>query len=301
MVTDYRAAKLLMSANAAPSRLATLRDWSSRRLVRDALTLIGLIVMVFVWWVLVSSDHQHDARAYWSADLSDLYDRGQVGGVDAYLYSPVFAQLFQPLTWLPWETFAALWAALNLAALGWMVGPAIAALLLVVPGSPVIDEVSTGNIHLLIAAALVLSFRWGGAWAFPLLTKVTPGVGALYLLGARRWRAFAIAAGLTAALSLISFALAPQLWFDWVSVLTANVGRPIPNEIAIIPGPLVLRTAFAATVAVLGGMLGWRWMVPLAATLALPVPWSSGLSVLVAIIALARRGQLREARPTAAP
>jgi hypothetical protein len=278
-----------------------LQGWTNRPIVRDSLRLAGVAVIVFVWWILVSSDHQHDARAYWSADLAHLYDRGQVGGVDAYLYSPVFAELIQPLTWLPWETFAAVWAALNLVALGWMVGPAIAALLLVVPGSPVIDEVSTGNIHLLIAAALVLSFRWGGTWAFPLLTKVTPGVGVLYLLGARRWRAFAIAAGLTAVLSLISFALTPQLWFDWVNVLTANVGRSIPHEIAVIPGPLVLRTAIAAIVAMSGGILGWRWMVPLAATLALPVPWSSGLSVLVAIIALARRGQLREARSTAAP
>jgi hypothetical protein len=277
-----------------------LLGWADRPIVRDSLRLAGLAVMVFVWWILVSSDHQHDARAYWSVDLAHLYDRGQVGGVDAYLYSPVFAELIQPLTWVPWETFAALWAALNLVALGWMAGPVIGALLLVVPGSPVIDEVSTGNIHLLIAAALVLSFRSAAWWPFPLLTKVTPGVGVLYLLGARRWRAFVLGAGLTAAISLISFALAPQLWFDWASVLTANVGRSIPNEIAVIPGPLVLRTAIAAIVALVGGVLGWRWLVPFAATLALPVPWSSGLSVLVAVIALARRGQLREGRATAA-
>lgn len=255
--------------------------------------------MVFVWWVLVSSDHQHDARAYWSVDLAHLYQRGQVGGLDAYLYSPLFAQLFQPLSHLPWQLFAGLWAALNLVALGWMVGPAIGALLLVIPGSPVIDEVSTGNIHLLIAAALVLSFRWGGAWAFPLLTKVTPGVGVLYLVGARRWRPFAVAVGTTAALALVSFAVGPQLWFDWFTVLTGNVNRVIPSEIAIIPGPLIVRTAVGGLVALAGGLRGWRWTVPVAATLALPVPWSSGLAVLVAVIALARRGWLTEPRDAA--
>lgn len=258
------------------------------RLARDAARLAGFAIVVFVWWLLTFNDYQHDARAYWALRLDDLYTRGQVGGVDAYLYSPAFAQAFVPLTWLPWIAFAGLWAALNLAALTWMAGPAIAGLLLVVPGSPVIDEVGTGNIHLLIAAALVIGFRWPAAWAFPLLTKVAPGVGVLWFAGARRWRAFVVAVGATAGICAISFLLAPGLWFAWVEVLTGNVDRPIPTEIAIIPGPLWARSAVAGVVALVGGWRGWRWSVPVAATLALPVPWSSGLSVLVALIALAR-------------
>jgi hypothetical protein len=103
----------------------------------------------------------------------------------------------------------------------------------------------------------------------------------------------------TAALALISFAIAPQLWFDWAAVLTGNMDRSIPTEIAVIPGPLVARAATGLAIAAAGGILGWRWLVPVAATLALPVPWSSGLSVLVAVIALARRHMLVE--PTTAP
>ena len=258
------------------------------RLARDAARIAGFAVVLFVWWLLTFNDYQHDARAYWTVDLDSLYARGEVGGEDAYLYSPAFAQLMQPLTFLPWAVFAGLWAALNLAALTWMTGPVIAGILLVVPGSPVIDEVGTGNIHLMLAAAIVLAFRWPAAWALPLLTKVTPGVGVLWLVGARRWRALAIALGATLMIVLVSFALAPQLWFDWVEVLTGNVDRPIPTEIAIIPGPLGARTAVAAVVAVAGGWRGWQWTVPVAATLALPVPWSSGLTILVAIIALGR-------------
>jgi hypothetical protein len=110
----------------------------------------------------------------------------------------------------------------------------------------------------------------------------------LWLAGARRWRAFALAIGATLAIVLVSFVLAPQPWFAWVDVLTGNVDRPIPTEIAIIPGPLWARTAVAGVVAVAGGWRGWRWSVPVAATLALPVPWSSGLTILVAVIALAR-------------
>ena len=259
------------------------------RLARDAARLAGFAVLIFVWWLLTFNDYQHDARAYWALDLDSLYTRGEVGGVDAFLYSPAFAQAFTPLTWLPWEVFAGLWAALNLAALTWMAGPAIAGLLLVVPGSPVIDEVGTGNIHLMLGAAIAVSFRWPAAWALPLLTKVTPGVGVLWLVGARRWRSLAIALGTTVGIVLVSFVLAPQLWFDWLDVLTGNVDRPIPTEIAVIPGPLWVRGAIAAAVAVVGGWRRWLWTAPVAATIALPVPWSSGLTILVACIWLARR------------
>ena len=258
------------------------------RLARDAARLAGMAVVVFVWWLLTFNDYQHDARAYWALDLDSPYARGEVGGEDAFLYSPAFAQAFWPLTLLPWQLFAGIWAALNLGALLWMAGPAIAGILLVTPGSPVIDEVGTGNIHLMIAAAIVLAVRWPVAWALPLLTKVTPGVGVLWLAGARRWRDLSIAIGATVLISAVSFVLASSLWFEWAEVLTGNVDRPIPNEIAIIPGPLWARTAAACVVALVGGWRGWYWTVPIAATLALPVPWSSGLSVLVALVALAR-------------
>ena len=43
---------------------------------------------------------------------------------------------------------------------------------------PVALELYHGNIHLWIAAAIVLGFRYPWTWAFVLLTKVTPGVGA---------------------------------------------------------------------------------------------------------------------------
>lgn len=275
------------------------RELLGRRIVRDAVRLIGLLIVLFVFWLLAFHDYQHDARAYWTANLDHLYDRSQVGGRDAYLYSPVFAQLIQPLTWLPWGVFAGIWAALNLGALVWMAGPAIGALLLVIPGSPVIDEVSTGNIHLLLGAALVLALRRPAWWAFPLLTKVTPGAGMAYLIGGRRWRQLAIGLGVTAALSLVSFVIAPQLWFDWIASLSSNARQTIPGEVAIIPGPIAVRTMVAGAIALVGGWRGWAWTVPVAGVIALPVPWSSGLAVLVAVIGLARRGMLTEPRSAA--
>ncbi|MFN2419275.1 MAG: glycosyltransferase family 87 protein [Candidatus Limnocylindria bacterium] len=266
------------------------------RLLRDAATVAGVVFIGFVWWLVTFGDYQHDARAYWAAGLDEPYLDALVGGSDAYLYSPVFAQLVYPLGQLPFEVFRGIWAVLNLGALVWLAGPRLGALMLIIPGSPVIDEVATGNVHLLIAAAIFAGLWRPAAWAFPLLTKITPGVGAAYLLGARRWRALGEAVGVTAILSLVSFAIVPDLWLEWVQVLTSSTAVSVPDEIAIIPGPLALRVALGGVLALAGGMLGWRWLVPVAATIALPIPWSSGLSVLVAIVALWRHGRLVERR-----
>lgn len=247
------------------------------------------VAAIVVGWAALNLQgiYFQDAMAYWRPDFGDLYGGGRVGLRSTYLYSPAFAQAMWPFGLLPWEAFAAGWSALNLGALVWMVGPFIGAVLLWVPG-PVADEISTGNIHLLLAAAIVIGFRQPGAWAFPLLTKMTPGVGVLWFAGARQWRSLVITLGVTAAVAAVSFALAPSAWFDWVETLQRSAAVPVASEIAVIPGPLWLRASVAAFLALAAGLAGIRWLVPVAAVLALPVPWSSGLSLLVASLALTR-------------
>jgi hypothetical protein len=73
-----------------------------------------------------------------------------------------------------------------------------------------------GGLHLLIAAAIVLDFRWPATWAFVILTKVTPGVGLVWFAVRREWRRLAIALGVTAALVLISLVIDPALWRAWL-------------------------------------------------------------------------------------
>jgi hypothetical protein len=180
-----------------------------------------------------------------------------------------------------------------------MAGPVLAAVLLFFPFSPVTDEITTGNIHLLIAAAIVIGFRWPAAHAFALLTKVTPGVGVLWFAAAVKWRALSWAIGATVAISLVSFAITPSAWFEWIDLLTRSSAVSVPADIGVIPGPLWLRTVLAAAMVLVGGRLGWRWTVPVAATLALPVTWSSGLAVLVALVPLYLRNQ--ESRGRAEP
>ncbi len=80
----------------------------------------------------------------------------------------------------------------------------------------VMPELWGGNITLLIALAVVAGFRWPAAWAFVLLTKVTPGVGLLWFAVRREWRSLAMALGATLAVVAVSSLVAPGLWRDWV-------------------------------------------------------------------------------------
>jgi hypothetical protein len=258
------------------------------RLLRRLPLVLAIAAIAFGWIGLnLDGDYFRDALAYWRPDFDDLYGGRRVGVMSTYLYSPAFAQLMWPFGLLPWPVFAALWSALNLSVLVWMVGPYLAALLFLVPG-PVADEISTGNIHLVLAAAIVVGFRGPALWAFPLLTKITPGLGVLWFAGARHWRSLAWALGVTAAISLVSFVIAPAAWSEWIETLRRSAALPVTGEVAVIPGPLWMRAALAAVLGLVAGFVGIRWLVPVAATLALPVPWSSGLALLVGSLALTR-------------
>ena len=65
--------------------------------------------------------------------------------------------------------------------------------------------------------AIVLGMRWPAAWAFILLTKISPGVGLLWFAVRREWRNLAIALGVTSAIAAVSFVLAPNLWSDFLA------------------------------------------------------------------------------------
>jgi hypothetical protein len=265
---------------------------SARRRSWLLLSSVAIAAILFAWISLLRGDYFHDARAYWSVDYSDLYGHSLVGRFGTYLYSPAFAQAMWPLTRLPWLVFAAVWSGLTLVALIWMARPVLAALLLFVPFSPVTDEFSTGNISILIAAAIVLGFRYPASHAFSLLTKVTPGISAWWFLTAGRTRDLMVVVAVTAGITAVSLAISPQQWVDWAGLLRSSATVQLPGSIGVIPGPLWFRVCVAAVIAVGCGRLRWRWGVPVAAAIALPVTWSSGLAILVALIPL-YRDQLR--------
>jgi hypothetical protein len=164
-----------------------------------------------------------------------------------------------------------------------MVGPWALALLAV----PVFAvELFIGNIHLLLALAIVLGFRWPAAWSLVLLTKVTPGVGLLWFAVRREWRALAIALGATVAIAAVSVVLMPGLWSEWLRSLTQTSEPGSANTVAI---PLPLRVAVAALLVIWGARTDRRWTVVVAATISIPVLWLNGLAMLAGVVAL-RRG-----------
>jgi hypothetical protein len=224
-----------------------------------------------------------DAHVYWSTSLSHPYASSAAGNPGAYLYSPVFRQIIEPLTLLPWPLFRAIWVGLLLGAIVLLAGP-FTILLLVNP--LVLFELQAGNIHTLLALAIVAGFRHPAAWAFVFLTKVTPGVGILWFLIRREWRSLAIAVGATALVAGLSFVLAPALWVTWVQSLVSNAAIPASDYTGLIFGPLWLRAPVAIGIVIWGALTNRRWTVPVAATAAIPLLALFNLTLLIALVPL---------------
>jgi hypothetical protein len=270
---------------------------SQRRAVRHGLAIAGVIAAAWMYLVVGDQTWRHpaaDGLVYWGVNVSDPYAGATVGGANAYLYSPAFAQVFALLGMLPQVVFTVGWTVFLAAVAWWLARPWPASLLVL--ALPVSEEILIGNIHLLLAAAIVLGFRWAGTWAFVLLTKVTPGVGLLWFAVRREWRALAIALGTTAVIAAASFVIAPDAWRDWIGLLRHDGGTQ--------SSVLLVRIAVAAVIVTWGALTDRRWTVPLAAMLALPVIWMDSFSMLLGCVALSGSREARpvtEPRPTPAP
>lgn len=224
----------------------------------------------------------HDARAYWAAPLDDPYEPGSVGHESAYLYSPAFLVALSPLRALPWPVFLALWTAGLLAVLFWMARPLLFLPLMLLA----LPEIWGGNITILLAAAIVIGFGRSAAWALPLLTKVTPGLGVLWFAVRREWFKFAMAFAATAAIIAVTALAAPGLWAEWFALLTSSTGSTtVPGS---VPIPLLFRLPIAAVVISYAAWKGRRWLLPIGVLLAMPVIWWGSLALLTACVALKR-------------
>lgn len=263
---------------------------SRRRLLRplrDGAILAGFLFTLYLFVIVAptAGTFGFDAFAYWAVDGSDPYGTG-VGGLGAFNYSPPIARLFDPFGAISWPAFLWVWTALLLGHLVFLGRRGVRALwLLAFP--PIALELYHGNVHLLIAAAIVLGFRYPWTWAFIVLTKVTPGIGLIWFAVRREWRALSIALGVTASIVLVSFVVDGRLWADWIHFLstTPEGGSVTQFQIAI---PLLIRLPAAIILVAWGGLTDRRWTVPLAATLALPVLWVSGFAICAACLPLLR-------------
>jgi hypothetical protein len=272
------------------------------RLLRDGYLILAVVFVGLRLFAIKPWADSVDAYAYWTTRSGDFYAAAQTGQIGAYLYSPAFAQALAPLTWLPVAVFTALWTAINCAALWWLLGRlALPSLLFL----PIPFEIISGNVHLLYAVAIVAGFRYPVSWALMVLTKVTPGVGILWFLVHREWRAFLLAIGVTAAISAVSFLLDRASWVTWMHLLQTDLsgaGQASFQTLGwYVPVPLLPRLVGAAGLVGFAAWTNRRWLVPVAVVLALPVVWLNGLAVLAAVVPLWRERSAAATAPSGRP
>ncbi len=229
-----------------------------------------------------------DARAYWAVPMGAPYAPGSVGHESAYLYSPAFLQALAPLRALPWPAFLGAWTAILLLVLRWLSGPLLFAPLIVLT----FPELWGGNITILLAGMVVVGFVRPGAWAFAILTKVTPALGLLWFAVRREWRALVEAGAVTLAIVAVSWLLAPAQWAAWIDLLASSTGSStVPGS---LPIPLLARLPIAALVIAWAALRGWRWLLPVGVLLAMPVIWWGSFALLAASVSF-ERGRLEAA------
>jgi Glycosyltransferase family 87 len=234
-----------------------------------------------------------DLHTYWATGKGVTYAGANPFLIGAYLYAPVFAQLLSPLTLLSWPVFAAVWTALIAIVFVWLAGRWAFPLLFSVA---IALEFYLGQIDVFIAAAIVIGFRYPAVWAFPILTKVAPGIGLVWFLVRREWRNLAIALATTVGIAAISAMSAPELWRGWFNLLERSVTERQTIEGAYLAIPVWLRLPVALGVVVWGARTTRYWAVPVAVLLAMPLLWLNVFTLLVAAIPLREEPGLTPAR-----
>jgi hypothetical protein len=246
------------------------------RALRRSWILVGLATAVFAWLWTLSFGTSTDSFAYWSVDLAHPWLLNE-GDLVAFTYSPVAALLFAPFHALPYPVFFVGWTTLLALVALWLCPPMLWA-----PGFLLLlGELHAGNVHILMAAAIVLGLtRAAGWWSVPLLLKVTPGVGILWFLVRREWRKFATALIVSGVLVLASLVVDASLWPQWFDFLVRNIGGPAAGGFRL-ELPLLPRVAIAAAVVLFAAWSDRAWLVPIAAVVALPVLWLAAIPAFV--------------------
>ena len=242
--------------------------------VLDGLAIGGVVLLAYL---LSSREYGFDMFAYWNVDPNDPF--AIPTGFGHFHYTPPAAWLAVVLKPFTFEVAFWIYLAVQIGVL-LIVGGRYGLAWLAFP--PVAMEIYHGNIHLLLALAVWLGMRYPAAWAFVLLTKFTSGLGLIWFLVRREWRQLAVALGATSAIVAVSFVFRPGLWQAWLTHLltSGEIAEPAPNAFQV---PTLLRLAVAAVVIAWGALTSRRWTVAAGATLALPILWVHGLSMLVAL------------------
>jgi hypothetical protein len=196
------------------------------------------------------------------------------------------------LTWLPYAWFTAVWFALATSAYVWLVRP-----IGWVWGVPLLtlglEDATIGNTAWLMALACVVGLgRRPGFWAVPLLTKITPAVGAVWFAARRDWGACIQLAAVSALAIGASWLMSPQLWEQWLDFLIAHRMQ----DATLIP-----RVLCAVGLIAVAARNQRAWTIPIAMYIATPVLMVYGLGMLAAIPRLMHPEEIERARQPFGP
>lgn len=268
------------------------------------LAAIGAILLVVVATSRWASPN--DEHAYWLAgqrllDGAPLYDPTATSITPyAFWYAPVVAQVAAPISAaISSEAFSWAWTILLLGCLLYLAGWRPVVALALVAYVPVATELGFRNVHLVLAVLIVLALRrWPVLFAIGAAIKIAPGLGIVYLAVRGRWRDAALATAVGLAILVVSVALAPGAWADFIDILRA---RGPGDASSFVPIPYIVRAVAGLILTVVAGRLVPRIGEPLlvvAVVVALPTLWFTALSTLVAIVPLVAAGR---AGPRTAP
>lgn len=275
------------------------REWvtGDRRPFRLALVVAAalgatmLLVVAINRWAVPSDEHAYWLAARRLVEGLPLYDATATAVTPyAFWYPPIVAQALAPLAIaLPAFAFSALWTALMLACLFWLAGRNLLVAMALVAFPPVAVEFWFRNVHLILAVLVVLAIRRHPVFfAIGAAIKIGPGIGLAYLAATRRWRALAVTTLVGVALFAVSVALSPAAWRDYLEILLSRG----PLDVAgFLPVPYVGRVLAAVALATVAARVRptiGRPLLVVAVTVALPTLWFTALSLLVAIVPLAR-------------
>src|SRR6186997_2477826 len=258
-------------------------------IVLAAIGAVLLFVVATNRWAVPSDEH-----AYWLASQrllhgEPLYDpSASIVTPYAYWYPPVLAQALAPVVAiLPSDAFSAAWTVLLLVCIWFLGGRTVLGGLALIAFLPVAVELWFRNIHLVLAVMVVLGLRrWPVLFAVGASIKLAPGLGIVYLAARGRWRDAGLATVAGIAILVVSFALAPDAWRQFVEIISA---RGVGETNGFLAVPYFLRAAVGVVLAAVAGRIRPTYGEPLlvvAITVALPTLWFTALSMLAAIAGL---------------
>jgi hypothetical protein len=230
-----------------------------------------------------------DAHAYWlSGHSGSLY--GSAPGLrDAFLYSPVFAQVAHPLTVLPFSFFYVVVVLADVACVAWLLAP-LGWRLWVPLTLLCAHEYVVGNITGIMALSVVLALTGRpGWWSVGWFTKIVPGgLGLTWMVVRGEWRDALRAMAWTGGICGLSFAFWPSAWVGWIGFLQHFADS----------GQAHLRAVAALVFVAVGAYRRWWWTVPVALAIGAPVvadgAWLYALMYLTALPRL-RKAQVEPA------